>query len=417
MSTTYILEELGKIKPLKGRQEEAVRLFRCFDNHIPTGGSNPPIYPGDLESDGGIRENEKWAESFYQQIRDLCGGNLPAEIQKLYGEFQKNRARTEELLSLSTENRRKLEIHERFPYWNNFNGAVHNIFKNSYGCWSTVDLEAITFLPDIIAKGGFATIYTAEDKEGKKYALKLFYPLETFPTGFRERNNREKDYNQIAQNIWVQRELFSKEPFAYLRAAPCPKSGYGAARGYLMDFIPGQTIRESLESKLVLPDEFIGRVLMTYAQMLDSLHSQNKLFVDNNWGAVIANNGNIKICDYDFVTSVENVASDEFHVFEARYGSREHYLKKGLNASSDLEGFSLMIDHILVRASFLAYSWEDQEKNRAIAKSNKRRYPGARIAKLPNQLKRMVPALINYPRDNSITAKDFVSAIKEDYKI
>ena len=187
--------------------------------------------------------------------------------------------------------------------------------------------------------------------------------------------------------------------------------------GYLMDFIPGKTIGDSLENKIDLPKETIGRVLMTYAQMLDSLHNQNKLFGDNNWGAVIQNNEDIRICDYDFVTSIENVSSDELHAFAFIYGSQEHYLEKGLNKSSDLEGFSLMMDHLLVKKSFLGYEFEDRQKNRASVKSNKRIYSKARIAKLPNQLKKIVPALINYPRDNSISAKDFVSAIKEDYKI
>jgi len=412
MSTTYILEELEKINSLKERQKEAVRLVRCFKDRIPTGGSNPPIWPGDSD-DENIRSNASYTESFYQRIRSLCNG-FPAEIKESYQEFQKNRVRTEELLALQNEDRRKLAIHELFPYWNNFNEEVHKILKNN--CLDNLDLESITFLPKIIAKGGFAMIYSAEDKEGKKYALKLFYPLDKFPIGLGERHARKANYTQIARNIITQRELFSKEPFACLRAFHYPER-YEPMLGYLMDFIPGRAIIRSLENKIELPDETIGRVLMTYAQMLESLHSQQKLFGDNNWGAVITNNENIRVCDYDFVTPIENVAQDEFHAFDARYGSQEHYLERGLNTSSDLEGFSLMIDHLLIKETYLAHGRENREDNRIIVESNKRMYPKTRRAKLTKQLGQVVSALITYPRDNSISAKDFVSAIKKDYRI
>ena len=48
MSTTYILEKLREIKSASERRKEAVRLFGCFSESIPTGGVNPGLWPGDI---------------------------------------------------------------------------------------------------------------------------------------------------------------------------------------------------------------------------------------------------------------------------------------------------------------------------------------------------------------------------------
>lgn len=416
MSTKYILEKLKEIESLEARRTETVRLFKCFYDSIPTSGFNPAVCMDNLD-DADVRKCDVWGEKFYEQILDLCEGSLPIEIQKLNDEFKVNRTRTEELLNLSREDRRKLETHELFPYWSKFDNTVHELFNNYYGSWHNIDLEKITFLPQIIAKGGFATIYAAEDIDKRKYALKLFHPLSRFPIGLGDRNARERSCAQIAKNLNANKELVSLEPFASLKAFPYVKSQYDPIKCYLMDFIQGQTVRDSLENNIKLSPDSIGRIFLTYAKMLDSIHAQNKLFVDNNWGAVIANNDEARICDYDFITSIENVSEDKFHVHELRYGSQEHYLREGLNPVSDLESFALMIDHLLVGDSLIGADWKEGTKNETAAKENKRKYLKERRTKLPRQLKKIIPRIISYPRDNSITAKDFVEAIKQDYQV
>lgn len=409
MSTTYILEKLGEIKSSEERRKEAVRLFRCFDDRIPSGDFNPPMH-GDYFDNESIRRSIQETELFYVQVGELCGGELPVEIRELHKKFQKDSARTEELLRLPTEQQRKLETHERFPFWSDFNGAIHKYFKDG---WSRVDLEKITFSPSMIGKGGFATLYEATDGE-RKYALKLFHPPEKYHIGLGERSARRRACAQIAENIAVNKEILSMEPFAVLRAYPYTGS-HDPITCYLMDFIPGKTVDALLENKVNLTRETVGKVLLTYAQMLASLHSQKKLFVDNNWGAVIVNEREIRICDYDFITAMENVASDEFHTFQARYGSREHYLSLGLRQASELEQFALMVDHLLIGRNLLSDEQGFWRKNEETATLNKRRYSVERRAKLPRQLAQLVSAMISYPRDDSIIANDFVTAVKEDY--
>ena len=414
MSTTYILQELEKIESIEERKKEAIRLFRIFRDELPTHGINPPKWAGDMQEDG-VKDYFQYAESFFDKIKVFCGGDFPDKIQPFYQEFQKNKSRTEELFKLPLEERLKLEIHDRFPYWNNFNKEIKDIFQNSYFVKEKLDLEKIEFLPKVIGKGGFATIYLAEDTAGKKYALKLFHPSAEFNQ--MKRGLVSRYLREIGKNIYSNQDFFSNPFFAELKAYNLNKNSSYEITCSLMDFISGNSIKKVIEEKIELSKETEGKILITYAEMLDSLHTKNKLFVDNNWGAAILNEQEVKICDYDFVSSIEDVSEDKFRPFEAIYGSRENYLEKALNFSSDLEQFSLMIDHLFFKRSFLGYGYKDFEKNKSLANLNNRQYPEEKLLKIPKQLGQIVPALINYPRDNSINAKDFISAIKEDYKL
>jgi hypothetical protein len=410
MSTRYILEKLGEIDCLTDRKREASRLFRNFCEYIPTGQINPDgIDLARRLDDKKIREELSWASEFYTRLKEFCGGQLPEEIQGIYETFEKSRARTEELLGLSWETRRALPTHEVFPYWNRFNEVIHQEMENG---WKSIDLEKITFLPEIIGRGGFSTIYRAQSEENKMYALKLFHSLNHFVDPF---NGRRRAYEQIAKNLKTQKELFSKEPFASLVAL---SQGYdGILKSYLMNYVSGVTVKETVENKVIIPKETLGRVLITYSQMLEFLHNQDKLFCDNNWGAIIVNDKEVKICDYDFLADKKDVALDTFYPVTLRYSSFENLLCKGLTISSDLESFALMIDNLFVGRAFLGEKHEEERRTKAAAEINKREYPKERISKIPKNIGKLVSALITYPRDNSITASDFLSAIKQDYKI
>ena len=80
----------------------------------------------------------------------------------------------------------------------------------------------------------------------------------------------------------------------------------------------------------------------------------------------------------------------------------------------DLEALSLMIHHLYFGDAL--FDFNDKRENHN-AQINVRGYPSEFNSKLPKQLAQVMIPLITYPRDDSITAKDVVSAIKLDYGV
>jgi hypothetical protein len=74
-----------------------------------------------------------------------------------------------------------------------------------------------------------------------------------------------------------------------------------------------------------------------------------------------------------------------------------------------------MIDHLLYGKSLLDI--ENRLYNRRCAEGNRRDYELARELRLTPQLRQVVPCLIRYPRDESITIDDFIAAIKQDFQV
>jgi hypothetical protein len=416
MSEIYILEKLKEIDNLEKRTEEAERLVECFSDRIRNGAWNPPMpWSHGYSNDDDIKRWLQEEEKFYEQVKDLCGGKLPKLVDEGYEKYKKNRKHAEELLQKERFERNKLNLHEFFPYWEDFDKVIHKILR---GARTDIPLEELTFSNEMIGKGGFGTLYKTRDKGGKEYALKLFHPSMFFYSEVA--NARRAVINLARENLTSQKNAPSERPFIPIRTISFDKDNYDhelyPPLAYIMDFFQGESIEAILKhDKNKLKDKkLVGNTLLTYATMLEMLHYQKKVFMDNNWGGVLVRDEEIGICDCDFITPIEKLSNYKDFPGHRSYFSREHLLKQLPSYVGDLEGFALMIDELFYGKPIIE-TIHQQIAHEEKAKENKRKYSESRINKLPDNLRQIVPLLISYPRDDSITATDFVSAIKKDF--
>jgi hypothetical protein len=241
---------------------------------------------------------------------------------------------------------------------------------------------------------------------------------------------------KIKENIISHIDDLSEKPFLAPLIIP------DHAHWYVMEFGRGETV-ESRMRREHIDHETAGRILLTYGQMLKQLHAKQMCFVDNQWRSVLVCDDDVRVCDYDLVSSVEDLnhhsVTKEFlfgpekeeveHRHFARfvhtlcYSCREVYVRDApRNHSSDLESFALMADRLIIGDHFIGADGEHwtegmrkEAEQRKAAEENQRAYAKHRAAKLPKHLRQIIPGLIQYPRDDSITAADFVAAIKLDY--
>jgi hypothetical protein len=409
----YILETIGKIKDPLERRREAERLLQVFDDpvrpEIPRGYAvfNP------FNADVGrlTRQVYERGISFFTELKSFFGDNPPTLFVRLYERFRRNYEHMAKLSEMGLFQIYDLPTHQIFPFFDDFYGSVMQVER----VWSDINLKEIKFKPDFIARGGFADIYRVEDQEGRKYALKLFRSMTQMrPISW---DLHQKVVRYSLENVYKKRVLFSQKPFTRPRAVT--DSRFGGPKWYLSDFFDGDSIGKRLDQDENLASDRVlaGRVLIVYAEMIKKLHSLNALFIDNNWDSVLFNDTDVAICDYDLVTKAEDMANQPFiGIGHLIYWSREHFLRDGINsAQSDLESFALMIDHLLYGKSLLDI--ENRLYNRRCAEGNRRDYERARELRLTPQLRQVVPCLIRYPRDESITIDDFIAAIKQDFQV
>jgi len=417
MSINYIIDEVAKIEDLEKRKKETDRLAKCLEDRLPYGGHNPPFYPGDTE-----RETiKRWAiesEADFARLKELCGGEFPEFLKEYYAAYQRRREHTERLLSLDSKKSRRQNICDYFPYWDDFNRFMHKKFDNVK---ADIDVSKLRFLPKLIGKGGFAEVY-AIITEGKQdgdydYALKLFFPSFMHQADF-ERPYVRKRVNRVIKNLQLQEEFLKQEPFVQIHAREWRGDSWETEWAYIMDYVRGQDVKEMIEKnpEVFRDKQLTGNILLTYAKTLNLLHKNGRVFVDNSLDAIIVGDTSIKICDVDNIIPITEL--EEGHSpYHLHYSTREQVLEKKPSYSSDLEAFALMIHHLLFKKPLLGTDWEDRTQNKQKAEENKRVYLKEFQRRLPKQLSLVVSALINYPRDDSITAEDFISAIKEDYGI
>lgn len=406
----WIIREIRE-KPEAEQIPELHRLFEVFSRRgwnrgeIPEGGWN--VGYSDWPSAEEVEKDLMGKRGFYGAIRNICGTNLPKNFEEVYARFQRNAEQMMKLSNMKDDERRNLPTHNFFPYFDDFDFHVKLIAAER--CWENgTRLADITFTPDFVARGGFADIYKAVGKDGKNYALKVFHMHQQLNRFHQE--SRGRVVHGIFKNLWNAREIVSQNPFAALRALP-------DSEWYLMDFAPGISVDEMIKQN---PDAFLDRravhAMQVYARMLEDLHFKGFTFGDNKWSSVIVNDGSVKICDYDTVSTPD---SELPALTTPVYSSREHLTYSAINQLSDLESFALMIDHLFNGETMNegVDQWEFGKIRNDEAKQNKKTHPAERFKKMPKNLAGVVSGVLNYPRDESLVARDFVSAIKEDYKI
>jgi hypothetical protein len=416
--TPMISEFKSQLEGIDPNEEEVARKFLEYINfsclEFPNGAYNPRNYADKL-SDEWYENEIKSCRKFYERLSGIFGNTAPKIFIRLKKDFEKNVGITYKLLDLRRRDYKgelSLQTHKFFPWCVDFDRASKTVFK--YGR-SFVDLEKLCFTDELIGSGGLANIYKVESEENHNYAFKLFHPDYMFSRGIIE--ERQEAKYEIEKNLLENIRIFNQEPFTKLR-------GISTGREYslenplylLMDFAEGESLLQLIQSKSeILNDrEIVGKIFLTYANMLKGLHNKGLIFVDNNPGAIIVGKEKVRICDYDFVRPKGKSCS-----FRASYYfSREQLLfKRPLTEKNDLQGFARIIDEICMQGNLCElYGSEYREQ----VKNDNYEYPPERVQKLPLNLRKVIPIVLTYPHTNhadSISIDDFVSAIREDYKL
>ena len=270
-------------------------------------------------------------------------------------------------------------------------------------------LEDVEFTSQSIGYGGYANIYLAQTRDGVKLALKKF----NIDAG-------EKDVDKIKRNIAHGLEsgvLLSKQ-FTRPKIVPDLMSG----KWYVMEFFDGQNVKEMIRKNPVLGEnpDLTGRILATYADMLSLAHENELLFQDNSWGNVLVNGDEVRVCDYDLMHA-EGSTPINSGLGTFIYGSREQILGIKLKKSSDLEGFALMMDHLINARPLRRLCFFNRLSTEEISAVNQRAESDSFNYKasenIPHGLREVLTGLIKYPRDDFITAEDVREAIRQAYKV
>lgn len=426
-----LLEDLPKLpNPLFGgerrkmAQEILERQVRWRDfGHIPLGGWD--VGYNDWPSLSHVKEVLARHERFYALLQEVFGDSPPPVFTQLYKRFRRNSQQMLKLTGIDKPEMFKTPTIEFFPYFDDLESSLRQSCQQ--GAWQNgVRLDDLVFQLEFVARGGWGEIYKVRDKTGKEFALKLFHPQQKL-----NRYHQEGRYRRVEamfHNVWQAKDVVSQSPFTALRILPHTEGEW-----YLMDFFQGTEVQDLIVRRKHphTDKELTRRILLTYAGMLQSLHP-NFLFGDNKWRSVIVGEEEVKICDYDLLVSKETVQdalNPSNHMSTREYSSREHLLHGSSREdtvliprtpSSDLEGFALMIDEYFSEMTwaeeFRLKDYEFRQSRVTEAEDNKRKYPQVRAARIPRQIRQLVVPLIQYPRDDSITAQDFISAINLDFR-
>jgi hypothetical protein len=396
--------------------EEKKKIYSNFrtTGWIPKGEHNPPFWPYQHSRD----EIEKWLKGEkedFLEIKGLFGDEVPEEATEDYGKFLINSEHSLALSRLDSGELRKISLSEFFPHWGDFSGSMRNFLIVNR---REINLENLLFDPKPVSRGGFGEIYPVSENGEVKYALKLFFPSFFFNPDY-ELNPRRFAMDKIKENVF----RFSKGDDSFKNFFPDVKC-LGRMRdsletewAYLMDYLPGRNLRDLAGNKKdTLSRDIVGKVLLNYANMLKEIHAKNYIYIDNSLSSILIDEkGDSKIVDIDFLTSVEKLDPQFNYPCHLESPYRECFTKEIPSISSDLESFSFMIHHLIFGTPFLKVGFSTRKRLKNFALKNERAYSSYFSDKLPKSLRELIPALVTYPRDDSVKAQDFVYAIGKDF--
>lgn len=409
----WVLNKIKKLDSIEEKKKEIVELIRVLEEHFPDGAYNPPIWFYQT-SKSEIEDYLEKGKLFYRDLKKIFDGDVPPELSKLSEEFDINSMHTKSFLKIpSYETRSKFHLCEFFPYYPDFDGKVKKYLQNGR---SKINLENLTVTKEIISKGGFGEIYKVKEGDELKYALKLFKPKFFFNPDL-DLHYWNNNLNLIINNVSSFFQNTLDDSLIDIKSI-AGHSYYSDDWLYLMDYFPGKTVRDLVDEKdlFINSRELKGKVLLDYAEMLNSIHTKNYVFIDNSLSSILVDDsGRTKIIDIDFLTPKTNLTDERYYPYHPEYVSREQLLLHAPSFSGDLESFSLMSHHLIFGEPFLRKDNDSRRINEKMAGENKRVYPKEFSDKLPKNLREVIPALITYPRDDSVTAKDFISSIEKDF--
>ena len=409
----YILSELEKISDPEEKRREAKRLLKVFDSpargEIPRGIWTPSDYWPELKKTERILGE---GEEFFRDLGQIFGENKPEVFLDIYSRFQRNARQMRKLSSLDVFKRKDLPHDEFYPFFEGFNEVIHRQFRRGWHGNPPLGIDNLTFTPEIIGRGGFGIVYYAHDSEGHKFALKLFY-LDSQRSMISFRNS---EISQTLENLAGHlKDIEDYDGFVKPRFI----SSDWNSLAHITDFFEGENLRKMMENpNWKTNPEVAGRILSRYAEALCYLHQKGLLLIDHNPGNILVSRSDVKFCDYDFISSKQELEGDcpATKIRTLAYASRENLLSETQRELSDLEGFAMVIHHLLDEKFLLDIEDYDKEKREAdIARLNKRKYHAPPT--IPSNLKQVMKSVLTYPRDDSIKASDFRQAIREDYGI
>jgi hypothetical protein len=396
------------------------RLCQEFRGQLPTGAVNPPIPdPAYAKRRQEMITSIEEGRQCFEELSELFNGVLPELVARAWVRYENNREHSLAMLRMKPEAQARLMPHEFFPFWPDFNAGVHRMFQEP--TWDAELLErefldGLTFSSTPVGRGAFGAVYPATAKDGSRFALKVLHDFGLISCTLDEFADVSEKSQLIYTNILSQLDLWREKPFIPVRAQTGFNNGFPPFM-YLMDFVEGDDVEKMIgkRSEAVAGDDMRFALLFTYAKMLERVHERGSVVVDNSWRHVLVNGREIRVCDPDFITP-EHLLPEVSYVRDPYYYSKEQTLRTKPTKHGDLECFAHMIYTLFTGVHYTSTHLLYGSGNQHFARENKRHFAAEHREKLPAPLRDVVAPTLTYPRNDSITATDFVSAIKQTYK-
>jgi len=311
----------------------------------------------------------------------------------------------------------------------------------------------------VIAAGAFGKIFKISTKDEQNFALKSFYTAfhytkEDPDASFLRCKRAVEEY---VNNIYRGYEEYKNEFLVQILNSK--RNWPIATNSYVMEYVEGENIYSLISTKKLYDSknyskEDMGIILLNYAQMLKNLHDKNYLFLDVDWSSVFYDERNKKIIvtDIDSIAQINKINEVElredpfekggtlihrpsFVSFGKLMFRNRDFVKRtyedennlvNLTFNSELQSFAMMIDTLLNGSTFMESKFPKDGKFanwrlgeflfRGKSLEQDIKYTQDRYKSIPKNLRVIVRDMFE-PNPKQYVASDFISAIKEDYKL
>jgi|SRR3989344_2523784 len=401
MSIATLLDDVRFLKNLGDRRAEADRLLLLADEEgsLPTGNIQ-------LHSDGSYRFFFEGGE-FFKKLRALYGKNCrPSPIFKEFQRrFQRNSAAALKLGLLDSEQRKLVKNH----HWPPFAEGLPELLQRV-----APDMPLFTSAR-YIASGTYGDVYRLDSADGP-FALKIYHPpakigdcggylFSPIPWSIQ--------IAEILRNLYDKKDYISRHNELLRLMYVTDSKKISAERSLsLWEYCPGKSVAALPD----LSEEEKARVIMQFGGFLSKIHKESYFVGDMHWNNVLLDNDDVRVCDADTLCTGEELNFSLFYpnrILCPHYASRQRMLSGFRTAYSELEGFALMVDRLMLGEPWI--TCDNLSFHLAAAEKNEREYPPERRAALSNHMGEIITSVLRYPQDLSITIDHFLDAARRDF--